>query len=146
MTFSITRRLVGGLGAGLIASDAMAQTASTIAAANVAPPRLPIENGATLRVLRPVRFVQPDEDVFRANAARFTAATGVQVRVDFVAWEDITQQTGVTANTGAGPDVIIGFNEAPHVFQDKLIELTDVAEYLGAKYGGWKKLALRYGR
>ncbi|WPB87574.1 ABC transporter substrate-binding protein [Sediminicoccus rosea] len=146
MTFSITRRLVGGLGAGLIAGDALAQTASNIAAANVAPPRLPIENGATLRVLRPVRFVQPDEDVFRANAARFTAATGVQVRVDFVAWEDITQQTGVTANTGAGPDVIIGFNEAPHVFQDKLIELTDIAEYLGAKYGGWKKLALRYGR
>lgn len=133
MTFSITRRLVGGLGAGLIAGDALAQTASNIAAANVAPPRLPIENGATLRVLRPVRFVQPDEDVFRANAARFTAATGVQVRVDFVAWEDITQQTGVTANTGAGPDVIIGFNEAPHVFQDKLIELTDIAEYLGAK-------------
>lgn len=146
MTFSITRRLVGGLGAGLIAGDAMAQAASNITAANVAPPRLPIENGATLRVLRPVRFVQPDEDVFRANAARFTQATGVQVRVDFVAWEDITQQTGVTANTGAGPDVIIGFNEAPHVFQDKLIEVTDIAEYLGAKYGGWKKLALRYGR
>ena len=146
MTFNITRRLVGGLGAGLIASDAMAQSASNIAAANAPPLRLPLESGATLRVLRPVRFVQPDEDVFRANAARFTAATGVQVRVDFVAWEDITQQTGVTANTGAGPDVIIGFNEAPHVFQDKLIELTDVAEYLGAKYGGWKKLALRYGR
>lgn len=146
MTFSITRRLVGGLGAGLIAGEALAQGAGNIAAANVAPPRLPLESGATLRVLRPVRFVQPDEDVFRANAARFTQATGVQVRVDFVAWEDITQQTGVTANTGAGPDVIIGFNEAPHVFQDKLIEVTDIAEYLGAKYGGWKKLALRYGR
>ena len=113
MTFSITRRLVGSLGAGLVAGEAMAQ--SNIVAANVAAPRLPLESGATLRVLRPVRFVQPDEDVFRANAARFTAATGVQVRVDFVAWEDITQQTGVTANTGAGPDVIIGFNEAPHV-------------------------------
>ena len=144
MTFSITRRLVGSLGAGLVAGEAMAQ--SNIVAANVAAPRLPLESGATLRVLRPVRFVQPDEDVFRANAARFTAATGVQVRVDFVAWEDITQQTGVTANTGAGPDVIIGFNEAPHVFQDKLVELTDVAEYLGAKYGGWKKLAQKYGK
>lgn len=142
MTFSITRRLVGGLGAGLIAGDAPAQ----IPAATVAAPRLPLENGATLRVLRPVRFVQPDEEVFRANAARFTAATGVPVRVDFVAWEDITQQTAVTANTGAGPDIIIGFNEAPHVFQDKLVELTDVAEYLGAKYGGWKALAQRYGK
>ena len=142
MTFNITRRLVGGLGAGLIAGEALAQ----IPAATVAAPRLPLENGATLRVLRPVRFVQPDEEVFRANAARFTAATGVPVRVDFVAWEDITQQTAVTANTGAGPDIIIGFNEAPHVFQDKLVELTDVAEYLGARYGGWKTLAQRYGK
>ena len=143
MTFNITRRLVGGLGAGLVAGGASAQT---IVAGSATLPNLPIESGATLRVLRPVRFVQPDEEVFRANAARFTAATGVQVRVDFVGWEDITQQTAVTANTGAGPDVIIGFNEAPHVFQDKLVELSDVAEYLGAKYGGWKKLALKYGR
>lgn len=144
MTFNITRRLLGGAAAGTLFGEAA--IGQTIAAADTPAPRLPIENGATLRVLRPVRFVQPDEDVFRANAARFTAATGVQVRVDFVGWEDITQQTGVTANTGAGPDVIIGFNEAPHVFQDKLIEVTDVAEYLGAKYGGWKPLAAKYGK
>ncbi len=144
MTFNITRRLVGSLGAGLVASEASAQSAIT--AANTPAPRLPLESGATLRVLRPVRFVQPDEDVFRANAARFTAATGVAVRVDFVGWEDITQQTAVTANTGAGPDIIVGFNEAPHVFQDKLVDITDIAEYLGAKYGGWKTLAQKYGK
>jgi multiple sugar transport system substrate-binding protein len=139
----ITRREAAVLGAATLASTpALAQ----IQAANVPTPSWPIEAGATLRVLRPVRFVQPDEEVFRANCARFTAATGVQVRVDFVGWEDITQQTAVTANTGAGPDVIIGFNEAPHVYADKLVELTDVATYLGAKYGGWKRLAERYGK
>jgi multiple sugar transport system substrate-binding protein len=143
MTMNITRRELGVLGgAGLAASPAMAQ----IQAANVPTPQWRLEPGATLRMLRPVRFVQPDEDVFRANCARFTAATGVQVRVDFVGWEDITQQTAVTANTGAGPDVILGFNEAPHIYVDKLVELTDVATYLGAKYGGWKRLAERYGK
>jgi multiple sugar transport system substrate-binding protein len=68
------------------------------------------------------------------------------VRVDFVGWEDITQQTAVTANTGAGPDLIIGFNEAPHIYADKLVELNDVAEYIGTKYGGWLNLAQRYGK
>jgi multiple sugar transport system substrate-binding protein len=97
-------------------------------------------------MLRPVRFVQPDEEVFRANCARFAQQTGVQVRVDFVGWEDITQQTAVTANTGAGPDLIIGFNEAPHIYTDKLVELTDIAEYLGTKYRGWLNLAQRYGK
>ena len=97
-------------------------------------------------MLRPVRFVQADEDVFRANAAKFTEKTGVEVKVDFVGWEDINQQTAVTSNSGAGPDIIIGFSDAPHIYVDKLIELTDVADYLGKRYGGWLNLAQKYGK
>ena len=97
-------------------------------------------------MLRPVRFVQADEDVFRANAAKFTKETGVEVKVDFVGWEDINQQTAVTSNSGAGPDMIIGFSDAPHIYVDKLVELTDVADYLGKRYGGWLPLAQTYGK
>ena len=97
-------------------------------------------------MLRPVRFVQADEDVFRANAAKFTKETGVEVKVDFVGWEDINQQTAVTSNSGAGPDIIIGFSDAPHIYVDKLVELTDVADYLGKRYGGWLPLAQNYGK
>ena len=70
----------------------------------------------------------------------------MQVRVDFVGWEDIRAQTAVTANTGAGPDVVIGWADDPHVYADKVIELSDVAEYLGKKYGGWMFLAEKYGK
>ena len=77
---------------------------------------------------------------------RFTEKTGVEVKVDFVGWEDINQQTAVTSNTGAGPDIIIGFSDAPHIYVDKLIELTDVADYLGKRYGGWLNLAQKYGK
>jgi multiple sugar transport system substrate-binding protein len=144
----ITRRSILGASAGLAALGASGTSfaQSRIQTAAATAPRLPIESGATLRMLRPVRFVQPDEEVFRANCARFAQQTGVQVRVDFVGWEDITQQTAVTANTGAGPDLIIGFNEAPHIYTDKLVELTDIAEYLGTKYRGWLNLAQRYGK
>ena len=127
-------------------TGASAQTASPIKAADVPAPSLPIEKGATLRMLRPVRFVKPDEDVFRANAAKFTEKTGVEVKVDFVGWEDINQQTAVTSNSGAGPDIIIGFSDAPHIYADKLIELTEVADYLGKRYGGWMLLAEKYGK
>jgi multiple sugar transport system substrate-binding protein len=149
MRNDITRRDALGLGlsvAALAATGAAAQTSSTIKAADVAAPSLPIEKGATLRMLRPVRFVQPDEDVFRENAKRFTDKTGVEVKVDFVGWQDINQQTAVTANSGAGPDIIIGFEDAPHIYVDKLIELSDVAEYLGKRYGGWLFLAEKYGK
>src|SRR6201991_2890160 len=144
----ITRRDALALGvsaAALAATGASAQTASTIKAADVAAPKFAIEKGASLKMLRPVRFVQADEEVFRANAARFTQKTGVEVKVDFVGWEDINQQTAVTSNSGAGPDIIIGFSDAPHIYVDKLIELTDVADYLGKRYGGWQALAQKYG-
>ena len=140
----ITRRTILGASAAFAAGSAYAQSA--IQTHQATAPLSIGRRGATLRMLRPVRFVQPDEEVFRANCARFTQQTGVQVRVDFVGWEDITQQTAVTANTGAGPDVIIGFNEAPHIYVDKLVELTDIADYLGTKYGGWLALAQRYGK
>src|SRR5215475_8457464 len=149
MRNDITRRDAIGLGlsvAAFAATGAAAQTPSNIKAVDVAAPSLPIEKGASLRMLRPVRFVQADEDVFRANAKRFSDNTGVEVKVDFVGWEDINQQTAVTANSGAGPDIIIGFGDAPHIYVDKLIELSDVAEYLGKRYGGWLPLAQKYGK
>lgn len=143
----ISRRGALGLGlsaAALIATKASAQ--SPIKAADVPMPDLKIESGASLRMLRPVRFVQPDEDVFRANAKRFADKHGVEVKVDFVGWEDINQQTAVTSNSGAGPDIIIGFSDAPHIYAEKLIELTDVADYIGKRYGGWLYMAEKYGK
>jgi multiple sugar transport system substrate-binding protein len=132
-------------GAAPAAAPAAAPSVSPIAVAPAARPAWPIEQGASLRMLRPVRFVQPDEEVWRSNCAKFTQQTGVPVRVDFVGWEDITQQTAVTANTGAGPDIIVGFDGAPHLFADKIHDLSDIANYLGAKYGGWRPLAGAYG-
>src|SRR3981081_1889047 len=150
MKNDITRRDALALGvsaAALAATGASAQTAaSNVKAATVPAPTPNIEKAASLRMLRPVRFVQADEDMFRANAAKFTQQTGVEVKVDFVGWEDINQQTAVTSNSGAGPDIIIGFSDAPHIYADKLIELTDVADYLGKRYGGWLDLAPRYGK
>jgi len=150
MSSEFTRREALTLGvsaAALAATGALAQTSSSgIKVADIPAPAFDIEKGASLRMLRPVRFVQPDEDVFRANAARFSEKTGVPVKVDFVGWEDINQQTAVTSNSGAGPDVIIGFNDLPHIHADKLIELTDVADYLGKRYGNWMFLAEKYGK
>lgn len=141
-----TRRDALGLGVSAAALAVTGASAQTIKAADVKTPDFKIEKGASLSMLRPVKFVQPDEDIFRANAKRFTDKTGVEVKVDFVGWEDINQQTAVTSNSGAGPDLIIGFSDAPHIYADKLIELTEVADYLGKKYGGWLTMAERYGK
>jgi len=147
MVFIIRRREAMALGASAAALALARQaTGQTIPKGDVAPLKAPIEKGATLRLLRPARFVEPDEVIFRANSAKFAKETGVEVKVDLVGWEDIRQQTAVSANTGAGPDIILGWAEDPHIYADKVIELSDVAEYLGKKYGGWMFLGEKFGK
>ena len=95
------------------------------------------EKGAKLRVLRWSRFVQGDIDAYMVNVKRFTEKTGIEVRVDNEGWEDVRPKAAVAANTGAGPDIILSTNDDANLYPDKLLDVTDLATYLGRKYGGW---------
>jgi multiple sugar transport system substrate-binding protein len=95
------------------------------------------EKGAKLRVLRWKRFVQGDEDTYVANAKKFSEKYGVEVRVDHEGWEDVRPKAAVAANTGAGPDIILSTNDDANLYPEKLLDVTDLCTYLGAKYGGW---------
>jgi len=95
------------------------------------------EKGAKLRVLRWKRFVQGDEDQYLANVKKFIDKTGIEVRVDHEGWEDVRPKAAVAANTGAGPDIILSTNDDANLYPDKLVDVSDVCEYLGKKYGGW---------
>ena len=95
------------------------------------------EEGATLRLLRWSPFVKGDEEQWLANTKKFTEATGVQVRVDKESWEDIRPKAAVAANVGSGPDLMLVWFDDPHQYPDKLLDVSDLANYLGSKYGGW---------
>jgi multiple sugar transport system substrate-binding protein len=144
----LTRRETIAIGAGgLAATGLIGQPAhAAIPMANVPLPKQPIEAGATLRVIRPTKFVDPDETIWNENTAKFTKVTGVPVRTDFVGWEDIRAQVAVAARTGAGPDIVAGWANDPHLYEDKILDMTELATYLGKKYGGWGALPLVYGR
>jgi len=115
-----------GSGTALLSPSAQAQTLT-----------LKPEKGAKLRVLRWSRFVQGDIDAYMVNVKKFSDKTGVEVRVDNEGWEDVRPKAAVAANTGAGPDIILSTNDDANLYPDKLVDMTDVAEYLGKKYGGW---------
>ena len=117
----------GVVGSRLIGSPAFAQSAPTYKP----------EDGATLRVLRWSPFVPTDEEQWIANTKRFTDATGVQVRIDKESWEDIRPKAAVAANVGSGPDIMWVWFDDAHQYPDKLLDVTDLADYLGGKYGGW---------
>ena len=138
-----TRRDVVKIGVGLAAGSALGGPAL----AQSAPEwKIKPEKGASLRVMRPAKFVQGDETLFLENTAKYEKMTGVNVRVDSEGWEDLVPKSAVAANVGKGPDVVYGWHDNAHQFPDKLVVLNDVAAYLGGKYGGWYDLAQKYGK
>ena len=104
------------------------------------------ENGAQLSMLRWKYFVQSEDDAFVALIDAFTKATGVKVNVSRESYEDVQPKASVAANTGAGPDLFWGLYSLPHLFPQKCVDVTDVADYLGKKYGGWVPSAVTYGK
>jgi len=103
-----------------------------------------VEKGARLRVLRWKRFVQGDEDAYMANVRKFSEQFKIEVRVDHEGWEDVRPKAAVAANVGSGPDIILGTNDDANLYPDKLVDVTDLANYLGKKYGGWYPICEQY--
>ena len=95
------------------------------------------EKGAQLTLLRPKSFVQAEDEAFIAAMDAFTKATGVKISVIRESNDDVQPKASVAANTGVGPDLFWGFYSLPHLFPNKCLDVTDVADYLGKKYGGW---------
>lgn len=104
------------------------------------------EKDAKLSLLRWKYFVQDEDDAFVALLNAFQKATGAQITVSRESYEDVQPKASVAANTGAGPDLFWGLYTLPHLFPDKCIDVTDIADYLGKKYGGWVESAVKYGR
>ena len=104
------------------------------------------EAGAQLSMLRWKYFVQSEDDAFIALLDAFTKATGVKVAVSRESYEDVQPKASVAANTGTGPDLFWGLYSLPHLFPQKCLDVSDVATYLGGKYGGWTDSAVIYGK
>ncbi len=75
----------------------------------------------------------------------YTKATGVKVNIIRESFEDVPPKAAVAANTGTGPDLFWGLYSLPFLFPQKCVDVTDVANYLGKKYGGWVPTAVTYG-
>ncbi len=134
----ITRRHVLGAAAGASVLDwahAWAQDA----------PFKP-EPGASLSFLRWSPFLEAEGRATADNIRAFTQATGVQVKQEQVWQDDVHSAVSVAANVGSGPDLAWVLHTTPHQFPDKLLDLGDVAQHIGPKYGGWYPLIEQYGR
>lgn len=103
------------------------------------------ESGARLSINRATRFFEAEGDAYHAVKDAFTRATGVKVLVQEEWIDDIQPKSVVAANAGVGADMTMGLNAHAQQFPDACVDVTDVADYLGGKYG-WMPLSEVYGK
>jgi len=104
------------------------------------------EDGSSLQMTRWKRFVQSEDDAFREIVAAFGEATGCAVTVTEEGFDAVQPKASVAANTGQGPDIFWTIYSTPHLFPNQVLDITDVCDYLGGKYGGWVDIAQTYGK
>jgi multiple sugar transport system substrate-binding protein len=146
MTLFTRRTLMQGVGASAAAGACAGLDLNEWAKAWAQAAPWKPEKSAQLSMLRWKYFVQSEDDAFVALMDAFTKATGVKVTISRESYEDVQPKASVAANTGAGPDLFWGLYSLPHLFPQKCIDVSDVADYLGKKYGGWVPSAVTYGK
>jgi multiple sugar transport system substrate-binding protein len=115
-------------------------------AADVTPPVLKPEKDAVIRVLRWSGFVKSDEEIWNANSKKWEEQTGCKLVTEYLSWEDVRSKAAMEASVGAGHDIVLGWYDDPHLYPNRLVDVTDLAEYLGKKYGGWYPVCEKYGK
>jgi multiple sugar transport system substrate-binding protein len=103
------------------------------------------EAGAKINLLRWKRFVESEDVAFMKIVDAFQKATGVTINVSNESYDDLQPKASVAANTGQGLDLVWGLYSLPFLFPNKCLDMTDVANYLGQKGGGWTKSGEAYG-
>src|SRR3984885_14695555 len=88
------------------------------------------EAGAKINLLRWKRFVEAEDQAFMAMVQAFGKATGVEINVTNESYDEIHPKASLAANTGEGLDMVWGLYTLPHLFPEKCLDMTDVADYL----------------
>ena len=89
------------------------------------------------RLLCWVPLRQGEEEAWNANAAAFTAATGVRVTIDQESWGRAPPRPPSPPMSVSGPDMVMSWFDDPFQYPDKLVDVTDLCTQLGEAHGGW---------
>ena len=68
-------------------------------------------------------------------------ALGIKVKYETVNGNDLQPRITAGIQSGAGPDLMMLFNNHPHLYQKSLTDLSDVAEAVAKDQGGYYKIS-----
>jgi multiple sugar transport system substrate-binding protein len=92
----------------------------------------------TLTFMHESSFI-PAYDAYMKDtlAPAYEKATGIKVVYDLVSVGSLQTRVTTAAETGAGPDLSTVYFNWPYLFDDKLVDVSDIAVEIGKKGGGW---------
>jgi multiple sugar transport system substrate-binding protein len=91
-----------------------------------------------LTMMHESSFIPPYDAYFKSPiAAAYEKATGIKVNYELVSVGTLQTRVTTAAETGAGPDMSTVYFNWPFLFDEKLVDVTDIADVIGKKAGGW---------
>ena len=104
------------------------------------------EAGAKINLLRWKRFVEAEDVAFMKIVDAFQKATGVTITVSNESYDDISAEGVGRRQYRAGPGHGVGPLFVAVPVGEQVLDIKDVADYLGGKTGGWTQSGKAYGK
>ena len=93
--------------------------------------------GTRLHLLQWSHFIPAADQVFETQAREFGKQAGVEIAIERIEQNGIQPRVTAAVQSGAGPDIVIIANNQPLLYETSLVDVSDVAEEIGGKQGGW---------
>src|SRR5215469_6663422 len=101
-------------------------------------PRLAAAEAKSLTFLHESSFIKTfDEYMQKTLAPAYEKETGVTVNYELTSVGSLPTRVTAVAETGAGADITMNITLMPFLFDEKYIDVTDIADELGKNAGGW---------
>ena len=95
-----------------------------------------------LSLMHESSFIPPfDAYVKNTLAPAYEKLSGIKVDYQLLSVGSLQTRVTAVAETGSGPDMTLNFFNWPFLYGDKYVDVSDIAEAIGQKGGGWHKAA-----
>ena len=92
----------------------------------------------TLSLMHESSFIKAYDQFFQKNLApAHEKATGVKVNYELASVGGLQTRVATVAETGSGPDLTLNFFTWPFLYNEKYLDVGDIAKEAGEKNGGW---------
>jgi multiple sugar transport system substrate-binding protein len=93
--------------------------------------------GTRLHILRWVDFIPACDVELKRQAGEASKALGAEIQFEFVNGNDLQPRITAAVQSSSGPDIIQMLHNWPHLYQNALVDVTDLGEWQGKDQGAY---------